>query len=484
MNCTCKVSQRRLIPGVFNLKQHLNGSETMVWELDNCTTNQGTCDLRNYDAFLTLCVGGKIDEIMLTKQQTGDTIKLVWNVGRYGTALTGEVQYQIVFRNAQFDTLGVISTDPEANGVYRLTNQNATGEHRIFVRPGNGYKIKWDATNGRWALYKADGATVVDFQTLPSSEPHCGAWGSVLVGNNEAAAWYSDKAIIRVSESIAADESITANYPTILRQMFHGMQNICSKSGVTALTDWVLTTYWYGYKAPYYVNLHDQFSIPAGCQIVDVRLQKENDDGTFTTVDSIEIVEVDGKATLYCNEKVDGKITVSIRSAGGSYVFVDEKSVGHVGGWRIDKAGIAAELPEYDGEKAGFVFYATDTGMYYRKQSDASGDWSEPYPFRGEQGVPGETGRPGRDGVTEVFVSNAIQEHNESANPHENSLAKKQHAHPMTDVTGLGAAMSAKATVANVDDLAKRVIGTESGIAALDKSVGDINTVLAAIVGE
>jgi hypothetical protein len=231
MICKCKVEQRRLTPGVFNLKQFLNGSETMVWEVDNCVINDGTCNLANYDAFLTLCVGGEIDEILLTKRQTGDVLQLVWNVGTYATALTGYVKYQITFRSANFDTLGVIADDPEANGVYTLTDQNATGDERIYSKAENGYSIKWDAENGRWALYQADGATVVDYQTTPSTEPHCGVWENIGVGNNEAAAWISDEAIMYVSETIAADQKVTGNYPTILRQLWKKI----AKAGVTSV---------------------------------------------------------------------------------------------------------------------------------------------------------------------------------------------------------------------------------------------------------
>jgi hypothetical protein len=239
MNCTCKVDQRRLTPGVFNLKQYLNGTETMTWTVDNCLINEGTCDLKQYDAFLTLSVGGEIDEILLTKRQEEDNLKLVWNVGQYATALTGHVKYQISFRSATFDTLGVIANDPEANGVYTLTDQNATGNNRVYSKAENGHNIKWDATNGRWALYSADGA-VIDYQTTPSTEPHCGAWGEVAVGNNEAAVWISDEAIMYVSDSIAADQKVTANYPTILRQLWAkinkaGVTSVNGKSGIVEL---------------------------------------------------------------------------------------------------------------------------------------------------------------------------------------------------------------------------------------------------------
>lgn len=231
MNCTCKVEQRRLTPGVFNLKQFLNGSETMIWTLDNCMTNEGTCDLKNYDAFLVLSVGGEIDEIMLTKRQSGDTLQLLWNVGTYATALSGYVKYQLVFRSATFDTLGVIAEDPEVNGVYALTDNNLTGNDRIFQKYENGYQIKWDDASGCWSLYRTDGVSVIDSQTTPSTEPHCGTWNNVAVGNNEAAAWISDEAIMYISDSIAADQAVTAGFPTILRQLWARLQ----KAGVTSV---------------------------------------------------------------------------------------------------------------------------------------------------------------------------------------------------------------------------------------------------------
>ena len=480
MYCKCDVSNKGLKPGVVNLKQHLNGSEIMKWTLSSRYCEQNNIDFMAHDAILVLQRGtGEPDEVLLTSTLNGDgTITLSWDIGKYATWLTGYVKYQIVFRGKCRSELSVIMPDESspAHGVYAIDDSTIEGYYRVWTNKANATcKVKYNHTEKRWEIL--NGAEVVTYQTFANIEPYCGTWENAIVSNATACVWRSLEAVMYVSESVAADEHVSAKCPTMLRQMFHGMQNICSKSGVTALIDWVYDTYWYGDNAPYYINLHELFSVPQGCYIVEVRVQKENADGTFTDVDSIEVVEVDGIAKLYCNEKIDAKITVAIRSAGGSYVFVDEKSVGHVGGWRIDKAGLAAELPDYDKEKAGFVFYATDTGMYYRKQSDTSGDWSEPYPFRGEQGTPGEQGRPGRDGVTEVFVSNAIEEHDESENPHENSLARKEHRHSMMDIDGLGETLTGKASVANVTALTARVT-------TLEDTIGDINTALAAIVGE
>ena len=53
---------------------------------------------------------------------------------------------------------------------------------------------------------------------------------------------------------------------------------------------------------------------------------------------------------------------------------------------KIDATGISAELNLYDAELKGFSFLATDTGMVYIKNSDTSGDWSEPVGFQGPAG--------------------------------------------------------------------------------------------------
>lgn len=484
-NCSCDVGKKLLTPGVFNLKQHLNGAEIMKWTLSSRYCENNNIDFMAHDAILVLQRGtGEPDEVLLTSTLNNDgTVTLSWDIGKYATWLTGYVKYQIVFRGKCKSELSVIMPDEtdEANGGYAINDRTIEGYYRVWTNKANGaYTVQYNTSLKRWELL--NGATVVSYQTFANIEPYCGTWDNAIVGSATACVWRSIEAVMYISESIAADEHVSARCPTILRQMYHGMQNICSKSGITALSEWVYTTSWYKASAPYYVKLHELFSVPKGCLLMNVRVQRENADGTFTDVDSIEVVEEDGEAKLYCNEKIDAKITASIRSAGGSYVFVDEKSVGHVGGWRIDKAGIAAELPDYNNEKAGFVFYATDTGMYYRKQSDTAGDWSEPYPFRGEPGTPGATGRPGKDGVSEVYVYNAIEEHNESANVHTELFAgkaDKTHTHVMSEVAGLNDTLAKKATVDDVTALANRVTTSEKSITSLNTAVGDVNRALA-----
>lgn len=72
-----------------------------------------------------------------------------------------------------------------------------------------------------------------------------------------------------------------------------------------------------------------------------------------------------------------------------------------------DATGIFAERSQYDAESKGFSFFATDQeGNIYVKNSDASGDWSGPIPFRGAEGKPGQKGDKGDQGdMAEVSIA-------------------------------------------------------------------------------
>lgn len=252
MDCTCDVDKRRLTPGVFNLKQYLNNTETMKWRLTSHFTNNGDCDLRNYDAFLVLSVSGRVDEILLTKTMidvdedgTNETLELAWNVGTYATELQGHVKYQIIFRSNQCGKLGVIgSADANANGCYNVVSAIAEGNARVWEHETSDYQIKWDNWDSRWALYEDDGTTVVDYQTFPSTEPFCGTWGTVAVGNTTAAVWFSDEAIMYISDTVAADQSISANFPTVLRQVWEAVRYLVVRSGCSIVEKTISVSDW------------------------------------------------------------------------------------------------------------------------------------------------------------------------------------------------------------------------------------------------
>ena len=322
MNCKCKVNERRLTPAVFNLKQYLNGTDTMVWTVDNLLVNNGTCNLANYDAYLTLSVGGAIDEIMLVKEQVDDTLKLTWNVGKYATKLKGYIKYQIAFRSANYDTLGVISNDEYISGTYKVETWNTESFYRLFVNQ-YGYKIKYDFDRLRWALYNADNE-LIDYQTIPSVEPHCGAWGSIVVGNNEASVWYSDEAVMIISETIPADQTATANFPTILRQFQRKIDDTIMKAGNTVLTADIGEADWHTLDDVFYLDVTNILNIPKGCSASAVSLYKTIADGNYSDVVNIRYEHLtDGSIRLYSIEKVVGKIALTVKG-GDDYTFVSQ----------------------------------------------------------------------------------------------------------------------------------------------------------------
>lgn len=65
----------------------------------------------------------------------------------------------------------------------------------------------------------------------------------------------------------------------------------------------------------------------------------------------------------------------------------------------FNATGLSSELSNYDTEAKGFAFLATDTGMFYIKNSDIEGDWSAPLPFKGDKGDKGDRGVQGIQGI-------------------------------------------------------------------------------------
>ena len=54
--------------------------------------------------------------------------------------------------------------------------------------------------------------------------------------------------------------------------------------------------------------------------------------------------------------------------------------------FEINETGPFSQRGQYDAEAKGFSFLASDNGNVYIKQSSASGDWSDPVPFKGDPG--------------------------------------------------------------------------------------------------
>ena len=64
----------------------------------------------------------------------------------------------------------------------------------------------------------------------------------------------------------------------------------------------------------------------------------------------------------------------------------------------MTEIGLLAGLSEHDTEFKWFSYLAHDTGDLYIKQSDTSGDWSDPIPFQGPEGPKGDKGDNGEKG--------------------------------------------------------------------------------------
>lgn len=327
--CQCNISNGLLSPGVFNLKQFLNETEEMRWTVSSRQL-PGGIDLANYDAFLVLQRGnsGEIDEVMLSKTNNTDgTITLVWNVGKWATWLKGYVKYQIVFRGHLVSELLVMgASDEDANGIYEINNEWSDGTNRKWTHKSReAYKIEFDAVNARWCV--RNGRTVVSYQTAPNTEPHYGLWDNLYVGNVSAMAWRSLEAVMYISESVAADEQVTAKYPTVLRQMWLGMRDMIIKSGFVVFEGEVTASNWKGDIAPYYVNVASVTDVPHGCTVTGVRLFKTLENGSYSDIANIKYEQMaDGTIYVYCLEKIAGKLAITVKGGNG-YAFISEETI-------------------------------------------------------------------------------------------------------------------------------------------------------------
>ena len=72
---------------------------------------------------------------------------------------------------------------------------------------------------------------------------------------------------------------------------------------------------------------------------------------------------------------------------------------------KIDAVDLNSKRYLYDGSTKGFSFLASDTGMISIKNSDASGDWSDPIGFQGPAGKDGKTPVRGTDYWTENDIA-------------------------------------------------------------------------------
>ena len=328
--CQCNITNGLLSPGVFNVKQFLNETQEMRWTVSSHLL-PGGIDLANYDAFLVLQRGnsGEIDEVMLSKVVNDDgTITLMWNIGKWATWLKGYVKYQIVFRGSVVSDLNVSGAkNSDANGIYKIVAEWAGNTDREWVSENNGaYKINYDAENLRWQLVNGD--TVESYQTVPHDEPHYGLWDNLYVGNVSAMAWRSLEAVMYISESIAADEQITAKYPTILRQMWAEIKSMVIKSGTAVEECAVWASDWQGSEAPYYVDVRSIApNIPGTSAIVSVSGMETQGDGSQKVIDNITFVRnKNGTVQVFTVEKFTGKVFLTLKGGNG-YSFIADDAI-------------------------------------------------------------------------------------------------------------------------------------------------------------
>ena len=76
--------------------------------------------------------------------------------------------------------------------------------------------------------------------------------------------------------------------------------------------------------------------------------------------------------------------------------------------FKFDATGTLAERTQYDAETKDFAYLATDNGNVYIKQSDTSGDWSDPIPFKGDKGDKPFTLRGDWTADTEYAANDAV----------------------------------------------------------------------------
>lgn len=94
-----KIESRQIKPAVVNLKQYSNNTYQLQYTLD--TTDYGSINLKNLDAYAITSINGLIDETKLTKSyNAAGKLVLTWNVMSYSTAQIGHVDYQIAFKDS------------------------------------------------------------------------------------------------------------------------------------------------------------------------------------------------------------------------------------------------------------------------------------------------------------------------------------------------------------------------------------------------
>ena len=130
-------------------------------------------------------------------------------------------------------------------------------------------------------------------------------------------------------------------------------------------------------------------------QLIFCDMSTPKGDGSFNVYDDIrtKLLAAGFSVEQRLTETGDTEFRFRSASAGGgwsSWITIQRGEKGDKGdagnGLAFDASGPVSERAQHDAEAKGFVFFATDEGNFYVKNSATSADWSAAIPLRGATG--------------------------------------------------------------------------------------------------
>ncbi|MCK9615853.1 MAG: hypothetical protein M0R48_10285 [Candidatus Omnitrophica bacterium] len=322
IDLTCDISSKRITPGVINLKEFENGTTSMVWTVSSRYTT-GLVDLNDFDAYLNLSIRGHIDQIKLTKVlNVDDSISLTWDVGTLSTFLVGYAKYQIVFKAIGSGSLYVnCPTDANANGTYTVQNPEAIQSLRTYKNDNN-YRI-FIGASGKWTLEDTSAFTVA-YQLIESIFPAGDNWNNCTVADTTAAVFNTYEALMYVSESIASDPSMMAQFPTMLRQWELLLSDKIMSSGLNAVRYEVTESMFTansGTDPTYFLMLEDIDTTGKPGLIIGAEAFKLEGSAYYTQIANCNFSDNwAGSAGITVPEAFNGYVVVYYSEGGGQWV--------------------------------------------------------------------------------------------------------------------------------------------------------------------
>ena len=350
IDLTCDVSSKRITPGVINLKEFENGTTSMIWTVSSRYTT-GLVDLNDFDAYLILSVRGHIDQIKLTKVlNADDSISLTWDVGTLSTFLVGYAKYQIVFKAMVSGSLYVTCpTDANANGTYTVQNPEAIQSLRTYINDHN-YRI-FIGSSGKWTLENTSAVTVA-YKLIESVLPSGDNWNNCTVADTTATVFNTYEALMYVSESIASDPSMMAQFPTMLRQWELLLSDKIMSSGLNAVRYEVTEAMFTANSGPgstYFLKLEDIDTTGKPGLIIGAEAFQLEEYGYYTQIANCNFSDNwAGSAGITVPEAFNGYVVVYYSEGGGRWVDTRER---------------IAEVIEHDYSLSGNGTFATPLGI-------------------------------------------------------------------------------------------------------------------------